>query len=254
MQNTKSRYIGFLISGLLVSLLPTFLLLRNTTDIEAMEESLTPLSSNNKVSDESKKAPDQFVPSKVSRHNVAGIEDDHQSGSSNGIKGTKDELKNVKTLPRLQLDLRLAGTILKGKKTSSALIVEDITGRQNLYRVGDSINGAKLIKIDKKSVVFEKEGKYQVLKLIGSKFTAPSPSEIQNENEQLFPGGSTKITPFEPVISKTGPPVDDNVHVEEFPLFEPIVNSTGPPVDFEESYENLPEFVPFESDSGPSVR
>ncbi len=251
MQDKKSRYKGFLISGLVIALLPIFLLVRNATDIDAMEESITTPSSIKEVSDESKKTPDQFTPSKVSRHDVAGIEDDHQLGGSNGIEGTKDELKDVKTLPRLQFDLRLAGTVLVGKEYAYALIVEETTGRQNLYSVGESIKGAKLLKIDKESVVFEKEGRTHVLKITGGSYTVTTLSEILDENGPLFTGVSTELSFFEPVFSETGPPEDENVSVEELPPFEPITNNTGPPVDPEGLYEDLPEFIPFESDSGP---
>ncbi len=236
MQDKKSRYKGFLISGLVIALLPIFLLVRNATDIDAMEESITTPSSIKEVSDESKKTPDQFTPSKVSRHDVAGIEDDHQLGGSNGIEGTKDELKDVKTLPRLQFDLRLAGTVLVGKEYAYALIVEETTGRQNLYSVGESIKGAKLLKIDKESVVFEKEGRTQVLRLTWGSSIEEAPSAIETGVGPPSMGASGGLPPFEPVFSETGPPVDESIPVKELPHFEPVVSETGPPVDPEGLY------------------
>ena len=228
MQDSNSPHTSFLISGFLIALFSVFLLVRYTTDFKTMKGSLTTLSSSKEVADEIKKTPDQFAPSKSSRKVVAGIEHDHQSGGSNGLEGTEDQLKDVTTRPRFQLGLRLVGTVLAGKETSYALIEEETSNDQNLYSVGDFIKGAKLLKIDKESVVFAKEGRAHILKVARGSYTEPPPSEILDGDEPLFKGKSA-----------------------EFPFFEPVISKTGPTAETEDLYQELPDFIPFESDSGP---
>jgi type II secretory pathway component PulC len=220
---------GFLVSGLVIGLLSVFLLLRNTANIEAMEEFIPPLSSSRVITNEINNTPDRFVPSKVSQSGISKKGKVHLFNDFNSLENLKDELKNIKALPRLQLDLRLAGTVLLGKEASYALIVDEISGKQNLYSVGASIKGAKILKIGKTNVVFEKAGKAYVLKVVKGSYTVPIPPEKLKENGPLH----TKVT-------------------VELPYFEPVFNKTGPPIDSEDFYENLPEFEPYENDSGPS--
>ncbi len=242
MQDKKFQYRGYLIVGLVI----TFLLVGNITFTNAQEEYTVTHSS---IQDEA--VTDQSIPSKVSRHDVPDISEDHSLKDSNGIEEPRNEPKFIKTLAPLQTHLRLAGTVLVGKEYTYALIAEETTGRQNLYSVGESIKGAEILKIDKDSVVIEKEGKIWVLKVTGVTNSENSLSETHTENGPLFTGVSEELPFFEPVFSETGPPVDENIHVEELPPFEPITNSTGPPVDPEGLYEGLQEFIPFENDSGP---
>jgi type II secretory pathway component PulC len=251
MQDKRSQYINYLVSCLVITLLMASLLASSITNTNAQEESLTIPSSIKHGSEDRKLKQNQSIPSKVSQHDVPDISEDHSLKDSNGIEGTKDELKDITTLIPLQIDLRLAGTVLVGKEYHYALIVEETTGRQKLYSVGESIRGAKLLKIGKESIVVEKDGRTHVLRITGGSYTEVTPSEVLSGNEPPTIGVSEELPFFEPVFSETGPPVDENIHVEELPPFEPITNSTDPPVDPEGLYEDLPEFVPFENDSGP---
>ena len=176
---------------------------------------------------------------------------DAQGRPPTTFSSIQHELGDIKSLPPIQLDLRLAGTALVGKEYSYALIVEEMTGRQNLYSVGESIRGAKVLKIDKESIVVEKDGRTHVLKITGGTYTEADSSEILTKEGPPTIGVSEELPFFEPVFSETGPPVDENIHVEELPPFEPITNSASPPVHPEGLYEGLQEFVPFENDSGP---
>jgi hypothetical protein len=234
-----------------IAFLLAFVLLRSVADSYAQEEYLISHLSINEVSDEGKKWPVKSTSSKVSQQYVHDIREDHQLKDSNSVEGTKNGSKLIEALTHFQLDLRLAGTVLVGKEYHYALIVEETTGRQNLYSVGESIRGAKVLKIGKESIVVEKDGRTHVLRITGGSYTEVTPSEVLSGNEPPTIGVSEELPFFEPVFSETGPPVDENIHVEELPPFEPITNSTDPPVDPEGLYEDLPEFVPFENDSGP---
>jgi hypothetical protein len=120
-----------------------------------------------------------------------------------------------------------------------------------MYKLGESINGVTVLKIDKESIIVEKDGMAQVLKITGGSYTEAAPSEILSGDVPPSIGVSEELPYFEPVFSETGPPVDENMHVEELPRFEPITNNTGPQVDDEGSNEDLPEFEPSISDMGP---
>ena len=151
------------------------------------------------------------------------------------ISSKHHELRDIKTLPPLQLDFRLVGTIIAGDENSYAVIEDETTGKQGVYKLGESINGVTVLKIDKESIIVEKDGRAQILKI-----TAGSSSEIMSGDVPP----STELPYFEPVFSETGPLVDENVLVKELPHFEPITNNTGPPVDDEDLHEDLPEFEP----------
>jgi hypothetical protein len=168
---------------------------------------------------------------------------DAQGKSPVTISSKQNELRDIKTLPPLQLDFRLVGTIIAGEENSYAVIEDETTGKQGMYKLGASINEATVLKIDKESIIVEKDGRTQALKITGGSYRVYGPFTL---------GVSEELPYFEPVFSETGPPVDENMHVEELPHFDPITNSTGPPVDDKGSNEDLPEFEPFESDGGSS--
>ncbi len=251
MQDKRSQYINYLVSCLVITLLMASLLASSITNTNAQEEFLTIPSSIKHGSEDRKLKQNQSVPSKVSQHDVPDISEDHSLKDSNGIEGTKDELKDIKTLIPLQIDLRLAGIVLVGKEYHYALIVEETTGRQKLYSVGESIKGAKLLKIDKEDVVVEKDGRTYVLRITGGSYTEVTPSEVLSGNGPPTIGISEMLPPFEPIFSKTGPPIDKNVPVEELPPFEPVVTENGPPSIGVS--EELPPFEPIVIGPNPPV-
>ncbi len=148
-------------------------------------------------------------------------------GKSPAILSSKQhELRDIKTLHSLQLDFRLVGTIIAGEENFYAVIEDETTGKQGIYELGESINKATVLKIDKESIIVDKDGRTQVLKITGGSYRVYGPFTL---------GVSKELPYFEPVFSETGPSVDENVPVEELPHFEPITNNTGPPVDDEDS-------------------
>jgi hypothetical protein len=167
------------------------------------------------------------------------------------ISSKQHELKENKSLSPIQLDFRLAGTIIAGEENSYAIIMDETTGKQCTYKSGESINEATVLKINKESIIVGKDGSAHVLRITGGSYTEAAPSEMLSGDVPPSIGVSEELPYFEPVFSETGPPVDENVDVEELPHFEPVTNNTGPPLDSEGLYEDLPEFIPFESDSGP---
>ena len=176
---------------------------------------------------------------------------DAQGKSPATISSIQHELKDIKTLPPLQLDFRLVGTIIAGEENSYAVIMDETSGKQGMYKLGESINEVTVLKIDKESIIVEKDGRAQVLRITGGSYTEAAPSEMLSGDVSPSIGVSGELSYFEPVFSETGPPVDENVPVEELPRFEPITNNTGPQVDDEGSHEDLPEFESSISYMGP---
>ena len=167
------------------------------------------------------------------------------------ISPRQHELKDIKTLHSLQLDFRLVGTIIAGEKNSYVVIEDETTGKQCMYKLGASINEATVLKIDKESIIVEKHGRAQVLRITESSYTEAAPSEILSGDRPPSIGVSEEHPYFEPVFSETGPPVDENIHVKALPHFEPITNNTGPPVDENMHVEELPHFEPITNNTGP---
>jgi hypothetical protein len=167
-----------------------------------------------------------------------------QGKSPATISSKQHELRDIKTLHSLQLDFRLVGTIIAGEENSYAVIMDETTGKQGMYKSGESINEAVVLKIDKESIIVEKGGRAHILRITGGS-SSGSFSEMLSGDVPPSIGVSEELPYFEPVFSETGPPVDENVLVEELPYFEPVFSETGPPVDHEGSHEDLPEFEPF---------
>ncbi len=163
------------------------------------------------------------------------------------ISSGQHESGDIKSLDPIQLDFRLVGTIIAGEENSYAVIMDETSGKQGMYKSGESINEVTVLKIVKDSIIVEKDGQTQVLSITGG-----NSSKTMIDDVKPSIGASEGLPHFEPVFSETGPPVtDENEAVKELPHFEPVTNSTGPPVDPEVEYKDLPEFEPIESDSGP---
>ena len=50
------------------------------------------------------------------------------------------------------------GTIIAGEENSYAVIMDETTGKQGMYKSGESINEATVIRIDKDNIIVEKDG------------------------------------------------------------------------------------------------
>ncbi len=169
----------------------------------------------------------------------------YAQGKSPATISTKQhDLRDINTLHSIQLDFRLVGTIIAGEENSYAVIMDETTGKQGMYKSGESINEATVLKIDKDSIIVEKDGRAHVLRITGGRYTEAAPSEMLGGDVPPSIGVSEELPYFEPVFSETGPSVDENVLVEELPHFEPITYNTGPQVDDEGFHEDLPEFEP----------
>lgn len=85
---------------------------------------------------------------------------------------TKNLLHTIDNLPRTSLDCILLGTMIRDKGRSQAIIEDQKTRRQDKYRVGSTVCGAKVVMILRKKVVLNVDGKDQVL-LMGREPASP---------------------------------------------------------------------------------
>ena len=165
---------------------------------------------------------------------------------SAALSAIKQELGDIKSHHPIQLDFRLVGTVIAGKENSYAVIMDETTGKQGMYKLGESINEATVLYIAKDSIIVEKEGRAQVLRITGG-----NSSKTLSDDVTPSIGVSEEFPQFEPVISETGPPADESVEVKEFPQFEPVISETGPPADESVEVKELPHFEPVISETGP---
>ena len=84
-------------------------------------------------------------------------------------------------------------------------LMDETTGKQGMYKLGESINEATVLKIDKESIIVEKDGRAQVLRITGGSYTEAAPSEMLSGNVPPSIGVSEELPYFEPVFSETGP-------------------------------------------------
>jgi hypothetical protein len=251
MKNTWFQYRGYLIPVLLIAFPLAFLLVRGIISTNTQREDLT-LQSMQEVSEIGEEVADQSI-SPVRKGTVPDLFQ-LESGLSPKSEEVQKELKDIKPppLPPLQLDLRLAGTVIS-KEHSYALTVDETTGKQGLYRLGEKVKGVTLLKIERERVVIEKDGRTQVLRLTRGSSVEEAPSAIETGVGPPSMGASEGLPPFEPVFSETGPPVDKSIPVKELSHFEPVVSETGPPVDESIPTKALPPFEPVFSETGPPV-
>jgi len=102
-------------------------------------------------------------------------------GSAGADVGNKDSQNKksmaspAKSAVRNQLQLRLLGTVA-GDKEAACAVIEDLTLKvQDLYQIGDIIQGARIEAIEQNRVVLHSEGRREVLNIsVARKTSAPS--------------------------------------------------------------------------------
>jgi general secretion pathway protein C len=86
---------------------------------------------------------------------------------------------NIDTLKQTDLNLKLWGTVTGLKEQTYAVIEESKTRKQNLYRVGDSIQNAIVKMVLREKVVLNVDGKDEVLEIEKVRSTAKTMPALQ---------------------------------------------------------------------------
>lgn len=76
-----------------------------------------------------------------------------------------------------QLQLRLLGTVAGGPAFARAIIEETASKSQNLYRVNDSVQGAKIVQIERNRVILMVGNRRETLELATSSLSTPAGPE-----------------------------------------------------------------------------
>ncbi len=101
--------------------------------------------------------------------------------------GWQPEKLNIETLKPTDLKLKLFGTVTGDKNKAYAVIEEAVGKRQNLYRIGDTIQNASIKMILREKVVLRVNGKDEILEieevLSGSRDSG-RPSSVGNRRSQ----------------------------------------------------------------------
>jgi len=112
----------------------------------------------------------------------------------------------VKTLARTPLDIKLRGTAVRDGGDSFAVIEDRPTRKEDLYRVGDMIQGeAKLLQIFHDRVVILREGKQEILELsVGTEQTQQRRSRTASSKRppMVLGGGVRRLGPTRWSISQ----------------------------------------------------
>ena len=114
-----------------------------------------------------------------------------QGKSPPTFSSIQHELKDIKSLSPLQLGFRLVGTIIAGEKNSYAVIMDETSGKQGMYKSGESIYEATVLKIYKESIIVEKDGRVQALRITGG-----SPSKMLSGDVPPSIGVSEELNLF----------------------------------------------------------
>ncbi len=101
------------------------------------------------------------------------------------VKDSGDKGPVVDDLELTDLKLKLWGTIVAGKEFSRAIIEETKTKKQQLYKIGASIQTAKLTHILRSKVVLTVNGKDEILEI---EQKSGKPSRRQRDSNSSAPG------------------------------------------------------------------
>lgn len=97
---------------------------------------------------------------------------------------------NPDDLDNTELNLKLWGTIVAGKEFSSAIIEETKTKKQQLYKIGDTIETAKLTHILRNKVVLTVNGKDEILEMENN-----AGNSVGRKRDSLLTSSDTDSTP-----------------------------------------------------------
>ncbi len=85
--------------------------------------------------------------------------------SATGTQDSVDDIGRVEYLEQTNLKLVLLGTITGDEDSGRAIISDEKTRAQNLYRVGDNIQGSVIKKIHRGAIVLRVDGRDEVLRM-----------------------------------------------------------------------------------------
>jgi general secretion pathway protein C len=101
--------------------------------------------------------------------------------------GRQHEKLNIETLKPTALKLKLFGTVTGDKNKAYAVIEETAKKRQNLYRIGDTIQNASIKMILREKVVLRVNGKDEILEIeevVSGSRASGRPSSVEKRSSR----------------------------------------------------------------------
>jgi general secretion pathway protein C len=112
---------------------------------------------------------------------------------------------NLDDMEQTKLNLKLWGTVTGSEEQAYAVIEDTQTRRQNLYRVGDSIQNAIVKMIRRAKVVLQVEGRDEVLAM-----------------EEIKQGGGQRVS--RPVSARSSRRSEDNIRTQRVSMRRSMIN------------------------------
>ncbi len=139
---------------------------------------------------------------KIIKKNILKVVADREEA----IKNKKESDEDFANLKATSLDLKLLGTVAGGNQEEAYAVIEDKRKKeQSLYQVGQSVQGAKVLKILRQKVVLNYNGEDQVLEM---DFLSDA-SLPQNEN--TVSTDISKLSPVPTVVNLTRLAIDNSI-------------------------------------------
>lgn len=108
----------------------------------------------------------------IVRRNLFGADTQSQSGNTN--------IENTEQLAPTQLNLVLMGTVLSGGDGDHAFILDQQNKKQELYRTGDTVQGAQIKEILRRKVILHRDGQDEVLDMAEAEKVRASYAQTNN--------------------------------------------------------------------------
>lgn len=168
------------------------------------------------------------------------------------IQEEKKELITTETLAQTSLQLSLEGTVSGIFEDARAIITDKKTKHQDMYRIGDSIQGAEIKAIERGKVVLQVNGQNEVLSLMERKKEdgavsrsdiSAKPTMLPRRPEPFVRKNTVKIVrpkrPNSQTVSE--PRIFDKVLPGEFPSLENEKSESETGIDSETVTEPVEE-------------
>ena len=88
--------------------------------------------------------------------------------------------KVVQKVVPTTLDLTLLGTVTGDEQTARAIIIDKKTRKQDIYQIGDAVQGAFIESIDRGKITLDVNGRNEVLKIKDREGGGPGAPEAEN--------------------------------------------------------------------------
>ena len=155
--------------------------------------------------------------------------------------------KVVKKVVPTTLDLTLLGTVTGDEQTARAIIIDKKTRKQDIYQIGDAVQGAFIESIDRGKITLEVNGRNEVLKI--KEREGGGPGAPQGENKSSLQ--NTQVNRSTPTPRK--PRLRRNRRVSRPVVQDPDVAEPDIlPDDFSDEIDE-PAIIPEEIEDEPAV-